>query len=186
MTNLTDDIKLFIVQQLACHNSPSQVADDVYEEFGIKLERGKVQKYDPTKVAGKQLSKKYREIFEAMRTAFLNETTQIPIASKTFRLRSLQRMHDKLVEKKNFVQAAAILEQAAKEVSGFYGYRNQLVPTNDGDSLIEWLKTIGNSSLPIVYDVSNINEHEQKSQTNGFKDSVEVVPLESKIKWQLP
>ena len=37
MTNLTDDIKLFIVQQLACHNSPSQVADDVYEEFGIKL-----------------------------------------------------------------------------------------------------------------------------------------------------
>ena len=186
MTNLTDDIKVFIVQQLACHNSPSQVAEYVYEEFGIKLERGKVQKYDPTKVAGKQLSKKYREIFEATRKAFLNETSQIPIASKSFRLRSLQRIHDNLVVKKNFAQAAAILEQAAKEVGGFYSHRNQLVPTNDGDLLIEWLKTIGNSSLPIVYDVSNINEHEHKSRTNGFKDSVEVAPLENKIKWHLP
>ncbi len=36
---LTDAQKLFIVQQLACFRTPTEVAEDLVEEFGIELAR---------------------------------------------------------------------------------------------------------------------------------------------------
>lgn len=51
MATLTDDVKAFIVQALACFDTPSQVVDAVREGFGTEVSRMQVQSYDPTKKA---------------------------------------------------------------------------------------------------------------------------------------
>ncbi len=85
MATLTDDVKAFIVQALACFDTPSQVVDAVREEFGAEVSRMQVQSYDPTKKAARGLSKKWVELFEATRKRFLEETAEIPIANQAFR-----------------------------------------------------------------------------------------------------
>lgn len=123
MATLNEDVKLFIVQALACFDTPSEVAEAVNEEFGIKIERMQAQKYDPTKAMGKDLGKKYVTLFHATRTKFLEDVSSIPIANQTFRVRSLQKIHDKAVKSGNRVLAAHILEQVAKEVGGTFTNR---------------------------------------------------------------
>jgi hypothetical protein len=139
------------VQSLACYDTPSQVAAAVNMEFGIDIERQQVARYDPTKKSGDNLAKKYRDIFDATRKAFIEDAINIPIASKTYRLRSLQRMHDYYVSRKNYVQAAAVLEQAAKEVGGMFNGKLHAPPSDN--PLVTWLQQIGSSSLPVVHEV---------------------------------
>ncbi|WAI82289.1 MULTISPECIES: DUF2280 domain-containing protein [Achromobacter] len=52
MARLTEVHQRFIVQELACYDSPQQVSDSVREEFGVDVPRTQVARYDPTKVAG--------------------------------------------------------------------------------------------------------------------------------------
>jgi hypothetical protein len=152
MADLDKEVKYYIVQALACYERPSQVAEDVNNEFSVKIERQNVMRYDPTKQSGKNLSKELKDIFHATRDAFLAETVQIPIASKVFRLRSLQRMHDFYVSRKNFVQAQSILEQVAKEMGGFYTGKVQGDNSNTNPLLV-WLQQIGGTSIPIAQDI---------------------------------
>ena len=56
MATLSNEVKAFIVQALACFDTPSQVAAAVREEFGIEVTRQKCEAHDPTKRAGKDLS----------------------------------------------------------------------------------------------------------------------------------
>jgi hypothetical protein len=152
MASLTDEMKMYIVQCLACYDTPSQVADAVSEEFKIKVDRWQVQKYDPTKIAGKDVAKRYKEVFDATRKAFLEDISKIPIASQSFRLRSLQRMHDYAMSKKNIVLAKEILEQAAKEVGGVF--TNKVKVGGDADNPLSMLlQQVNGSALPINHAV---------------------------------
>lgn len=125
MATLTDDVKRFIVQALACYDTPSQVAAAVSEEFGLKIERMQVALYDPTTVRGKSLSKKWRDLFEETRKRFLEEASVIPIAQQSYRLRSLNLLHQKAVSRGNAVLASQLLEQAAKEIGGAFTNRRE-------------------------------------------------------------
>lgn len=149
MAQLTDEVKMYIVQLLACYDTPSMVAESVAGEFNITIDRSHVQKFDPTKVAGRAVARKYKDVFETTRKAFLEESIQVPIASKIFRLRSLQRIHDNYITKKNYVQAAAVIEQAAKEVGGYYTNRIKLSADSDAP-FTTWLTAISGKSLPII------------------------------------
>lgn len=132
MAKLDDTAKQFIVQALACFDTPQQVADAVREEFGVEITRMQVQSYDPTKRHGARLSKMLKAVFEATRRRFLEEIEQVPIASQTYRLRNLQRLHEKAQQRGNMVLAAALLEQAAKEVGGAYTNRREHSGPNGG------------------------------------------------------
>lgn len=159
MAALKEDVKLFIVQCLACYDTPSKVVDSVKEQFEIPVTRPQVQAYDPTKKAGEYLSQKFKDIFFETRKAFLDESIEVPIANKIFRLRSLQSMHDYYVSRKNFVQAQSVLEQAAKEIGNMYVGRNAQI--NDGnDPFSSFLARISGTSLPVVQDTSRVVEHE--------------------------
>lgn len=152
MAALKEEVKLYIVQCLACYDTPSQVADSVKEEFGIEIPRPNIQAYDPTKSQGKNLSVGYVDIFNATRQAFLDDIKNIPIASQSFRLRSLQRMHDYALSRKNFVLAKEILEQAAKEVGG--SFTNKLQHGGDKENpLALFIERISGGALPVVHDV---------------------------------
>jgi len=126
MAVLDDRVKTFIVQALACFDSPSQVAAAVKEEFGISIERMQVQQYNPLRVACRGVGKKWAALFHETRKRFLEDAAAIPIAQQTYRLRTLQRMLDLAVTRNNAAQAAALLEQAAKEVGGAFTNRREV------------------------------------------------------------
>jgi hypothetical protein len=151
MATLTEEHKQYIVQCLACFDTPSQVAEDVSKEFSVTIDRMQVQKYDPTKAAGRNMSPKLQAIFHATREAFLKDIGQIPIASQAFRLRSLQRQHDYYMSRKNYVQAQSVLEQAAKEVGGMFTNKVK-VGSDETNPFVMWLQQVSGGSMPIVQD----------------------------------
>jgi hypothetical protein len=126
MAALKDNVKLAIVQALACYDTPSQVAEFVKQEFGLTVPRQQVAMYDPTKAAGRNLSEKLRQVFEATREAFLTDVASVPIAQQAFRLRVLQRSLEKAEASKNIPLVAQLLEQAAKEIGGALTNRREL------------------------------------------------------------
>jgi hypothetical protein len=134
MAELSDEVKQFIVQALACFDTPQTVSEAVAQEFGLTVPRMQVAKYDPTKVAGKNLSKKWRELFESTREEWRKGATEVPIANRVFRLRVLERLAAKAERSKNAGLALQILEQAAKEVGDMYVNRQQK-PGDDGATL---------------------------------------------------
>lgn len=135
MAALTDDVKAFVVQALACFDTPTQVANAVKEEFGLEITRMQVSTYDPTKFMGRNLSKKWRDIFEATRKAFLEDQASIPIANQNFRLRALHNLYQNAASRGNAALAAQLLEQAAKESGGSFTNRREMTG-RDGAPLI--------------------------------------------------
>ncbi|HGH5788407.1 DUF2280 domain-containing protein [Klebsiella pneumoniae] len=120
MAALKPEVKAFIVQSVACFDTPSQVVESVLKEFGIQITRQQVEQNDPTKVSGKGLAKKWVDMFNATRDRFLNEISDIPIANKAYRLRALDRMMTKAEGMRNMALAASLMEQAAKECGDAY------------------------------------------------------------------
>ena len=53
---LTDEQKAFVVQAVACFDSPKTVADALKKEFGVIVSPQVVECYDPTKRAGATLT----------------------------------------------------------------------------------------------------------------------------------
>lgn len=137
MAKLSEAEKRSIVQALACYDTPSQVVEAIKEEYGTVLDRGHVGCYDPTKAAGKQLAKKWADLFHATRARFQEEIAEIPIAGQAYRLRQLQRMHQDATGKRNPVLAMQILEQAAKEAGGHFTNKRQTELTGKGGGPIE-------------------------------------------------
>lgn len=130
MAVLTDDAKITLVQALACFDTPTQAADQVAQEHGVKIGRDQAIKYDPTKPAGKNLSKKLREIFTATRQKFLDDVSAIPISNQSYRLRVLQRNLERADQRGNAAMVTSILEQAAKELGGAFTNRRELTGKN--------------------------------------------------------
>lgn len=128
MAALRDEVKMFIVQALACFDTPTQVSNAVKEEFGLDVPRQQIAVYDPTKYVGRQLSNKLRTHFHDTRKRFREEVAEIPIASRAFRLRAIARMAQQAESSRNIALAVQIIEQAAKEVGDMYVNRNKADP----------------------------------------------------------
>ncbi|HHL3997123.1 MULTISPECIES: DUF2280 domain-containing protein [Klebsiella pneumoniae complex] len=120
MAALKPEVRAFIIQELACFDTPSQIVESVQKEYKVQVTRQQVASHDPTKAAGKGLAKKWVDLFNELRDRFLNEISDIPIANKAYRLRVLQRMSTTAEGMKNLGMTAQLLEQAAKEVGDAY------------------------------------------------------------------
>jgi hypothetical protein len=118
MSTLTDEIKAFIVTGLARYDTPSEVAESVGVNFGVKITRQQVHAYDPA--CSKLPAPRWRELHAATRRAFLAEAAEIGIAHKAFRLRMLDRMARRALASNYMELTASFLEQAAKECGGLY------------------------------------------------------------------
>lgn len=116
MAALKEPVKMFIVQSLACFETPQQVADAVEEIYKIKIDRKQCHSYDPTKYAGRNLSKKLKDLFEQTRKEFRENIDDIAIANKAFRLRELQKMYEDSGKNKRAKQN--LLKQAFQETDG--------------------------------------------------------------------
>ncbi|WP_151984964.1 DUF2280 domain-containing protein [Acinetobacter radioresistens] len=123
MATLKEPVKIFIVQALACRDTPQEVADLVKQEFDIEIDRMQCSSYDPTKVAGRNLSKKYVQLFNDTRQKFDDGLIDIPIASKYYRLKQYQKQLEKTKNAKTILK---ILEQAAKDVGGQFTNKTEV------------------------------------------------------------
>lgn len=144
---IADEVKRFIINALAAFDSPSQVAAAVKEEFGVEVSRQAVEGHDPTKHAGRKLATKWRDLFEASRTGFIAEATQVPIAHRSTRLRALHRMAQAAERKGNFPLAAQLHKQAAEEMGNAYTNRRELTG-KDGKDLPAAAPAVAVFALP--------------------------------------
>ncbi len=138
----TSEHQRFVVQGLACFLAPSEIRDGLKERWGIEASLSRIVYYDPT-AAGTRLSQALRDLYDETRKRFIEETTDLAISHRTFRLRQLQSMATKLEAKasetknpqlaKDLMKTAAeMYEQAAKEMGNLYSNRRELTGRDGG------------------------------------------------------
>ena len=138
MNALSDEVKTFVVQQLACFDPPSAVVRAVKVEFGETVTPQQVEAYNPERRAGHGLGEAYRELFRVTRERFLEDAASIGISHRTARLRVLQRLAERAEGQGNIALAAQLVAQAAKEVGGaFTNHRVVEATGKDGAPLAE-------------------------------------------------
>lgn len=147
MAILKPEVKAYIIQSLACFDTPSQVVEDVQKEFGIQITRQQAESHDPTKASGKALAKKWVELFHATRARFRDEVSDIPIANRAYRLRSLQRMAERTESMRNYALTAQLIEQAAKECGDAYSNRQKLEHSGPGGGPVQTQATVTELTL---------------------------------------
>lgn len=149
MATLRSKHKRFIIRRLAVFDRPKEVQRAVKNKYGIETSRQQLQHYDPTTTNGKKLASEWKELFERTRREFVEEQKGIAIAYKSKRLRDLEKVKQKLLDKLDdleemdhhlgVVDALAeirdTLEQAAKESGGKYTNRTEL--TGEGGGPVE-------------------------------------------------
>ncbi|MBJ8432871.1 DUF2280 domain-containing protein [Acinetobacter pittii] len=140
MAALKEPVKIYIVQALACRDTPQEVVEQVKQEFGVDISRSQCECYDPTKYSGRNLSKKFVELFESTREKFDEGLIDIPIANKYYRLKQYQRQLDRT---RNVKTALKILEQAAKDIGGQFTNRQEITGKDGGP-----VQTV-NSDVPV-------------------------------------
>jgi len=139
MAALKGEVKAFIVQSLACFDTPSQVVESVKKEFGLTIHRQQVESHDPTKANGRGLAQKWVDMFNATRERFQNEISDIPIANKAYRLRVLDRMATRAEGMKNLALTAELIEQAAKECGDAYTNKHKFEHSGPNGGAIQTL-----------------------------------------------
>ncbi|HEX8567734.1 MAG TPA: DUF2280 domain-containing protein [Pyrinomonadaceae bacterium] len=138
MPRLTKQQQAFIVQQLACFRSYSDVCADVKETFNLEIERQHVYHYDQSR----KTNEKWKEIFDATRKAFLKEASEIGIAHQAYRLRKLQEIFDRQNSqaRRNDVLLMDVLEHAAKEKGGVFTNNHKVdMKVSDDELLAKFL-----------------------------------------------
>lgn len=135
---LTDAHKSFVVQRLACFDTPKEVAEALKEEFRVEVTPQAIEAYNPARSAGKALAKRWRDMFEAARKDFLaNAQSYVPIANKTVRLREMQKAFLAHKGRGNWVGALQVLEQVAKEVGEAFTNQRQITGKDGGPLQVE-------------------------------------------------
>jgi hypothetical protein len=161
MAALSPEVKAFIVQALACFDTPTRVAEQVKQEFGLVVTLQQVSSYDPTRAIAKNLGQKWINLFNSTRERFQNEIASIPIANKSYRLRVLDRMAAATEKQKNFGMTAQLIEQASKECGD--SHRLQQIEMERKQLEIEKLKREladdeeGNDPLPVAVNINVVD-----------------------------
>lgn len=142
MAALSTEVKAFIVQSLACFEPPTKVIELVKAEFNVQVSRQQVSQYSPGNAMAAKLSQKWIDLFESTRARFQTEISDIPIANKAYRLRTLDRMMTRAENMRNMALAATLIEQAAKEVGDAYTNRQKVEHTSPDGSMSQKPTTI--------------------------------------------
>ncbi len=130
---LKDLHRAFLVREFACFATPMQAADALRQEYGIEITPQSAQHYDATSSAGRQAAKKWHELFEVAREAFLDDVkARVPHAHKALRIKKLARASDAFEKSKNYLAMARMLEQIAKEVGNVHTNRREFTGKDRG------------------------------------------------------
>lgn len=73
MARLKKHEKVFIVRALAQFMTPTQVVEDIKVKLGVDVSPQQVETYDPTKVAGADLSQEFVDLFNEARKEYIDQ-----------------------------------------------------------------------------------------------------------------
>ncbi|WP_151828159.1 DUF2280 domain-containing protein [Acinetobacter oleivorans] len=119
MAKLKKAEQLFVVRSLAQFMTPTEVVKAIKENYNIDVSPQQVEAYDPTKVAGRDLRKEFKVVFDATREEYLKQP--IHNISGTNDIVQLKILSDLLFTKKNNVtMTIKIVDQMQKIMKGFY------------------------------------------------------------------
>jgi hypothetical protein len=122
VSELQHAAKVELVTLLARFTGPTEAAQLISTKYGVTLDRRTAWKYDASK-AGCTAGPKYRQLFVEVRERWLNDLATLPITHQAHRLRTLERLVNKAEARGDYLTALKGLEQAAREVNGFYAAR---------------------------------------------------------------
>ena len=131
MARLKKIEKVFIVRCLAQFMTPTEVVKDIKEKFNIDVTPQQVETYDPTKVAGADLSQEFIDLFLQARKDYLAQPIHNVIGAND--LIQLQILSDLLMNKKgNVVLAIKLIDQIQKIVKGHYERKIEITGKDGG------------------------------------------------------
>lgn len=159
MTELTHEQKTFIVTCLANFMSPTEVADEVKQEFGFEISRQNVRYYNPEQSPA--LPGQWRALFTLEREKAIAQVRAVGISHKAVRLRELQDLYRRAKKMKNIKLAAELMEQAAKECGGLYT-NTRKIGTNPREALSELLGVDPDE----LFQVEDGNAEDEKAEKN--------------------
>jgi len=146
MAALNGAIKVFIVERLACFDTPTEVQKAVKQAFDVDVSLPQLTAYNPNLAAGQRLSQTLKDVFESTRKRFLADTSGVAIAHKAYRLRVMDRLLEKMEKSGNVAMVAQLLEQAAKEEGGAFTNKQKLEHAGkDGGPLTVVVRKFGNA-----------------------------------------
>jgi len=127
---LPENVRRFIVGELATFRTPTEVSNAVKERFGLEVARQRVEYYDPAKLVNHgKLARKWVQLFRRTRERWLAATADVAIANRRYRLEQLQHLYQKALDMGkigNVPLAKELLEQAAKEAGDLYTNRRKI------------------------------------------------------------
>ena len=130
---LKDHHRAFLVREFACFATPMEAADALRQEYGIEITPQSAQHYDATSGAGSRATKKWHDLFDVSRQAFLDDVkARVPHAHKALRIKKLARASDAFEASKNYLAMARMLEQIAKEVGNVHTNRREFTGKDGG------------------------------------------------------
>lgn len=160
---LTEEHKTHIVKRFAQFWEAPAIRDDMQQEFGITLHLNQIYPYDPGAAKSKNVGKKWKQLHAEERQKYVSEDAarDIRLYHATERIKELEKIYDKLYSMKIYSQAAAILEQIAKEQGQAYTNR----------ALME---AAGNTGEPTGDSYTQINNYFNMEAPKGPVDSKRV------------
>jgi hypothetical protein len=133
------EVEDFIVERLACYDSPEAVAVAVKTDFDLLIGSQVIEAYDPTTPAARNPSDENSNTFQRKRARFLKYLEGITLAHRAVRLGMLGSMATAAEERGDFLGAAKLLEQIAREVGGVY---RSVDPVDEEREFYQTLKEI--------------------------------------------
>jgi hypothetical protein len=122
---LTDEQKAFIVKGYARFEGTGEVCRSFKEKYNAELSPSHALAYNPSGV-NFHGAQKWLTLFERTRKNFIENTQDIGITTKSFRLQELHKLYGAAVTRKNVKLATEILEQAAKEMGEVFTNKREI------------------------------------------------------------
>ena len=130
---LKDHHRAFLVREFACFATPMEAADALREEYGIEITPQAAQHYAATSGAGRQAAKKWHDLFDVSRQAFLDDVVaRIPEAHRSVRIQELAHASRIFKKQRNYMAMANMLERIAKEMGNVHTNRHEFMGKGGG------------------------------------------------------
>ncbi|QQN40774.1 DUF2280 domain-containing protein [Acinetobacter sp. CS-2] len=131
MARLKKHEKVFIVRALAQFMTPTQVVEDIKVKLGVDVSPQQVETYDPTKVAGADLSQEFVDLFHEARKKYIEQPIyNIEGANDIVQLKVLSTLFIK--KQNNTRDAIKLSDQMQKIVKGYYEKKIEITGKDGG------------------------------------------------------
>ena len=145
---LKDHHRSFLVREFACFASPKEAANALKQEFGTEISPQGAQHYDVTSGAGARAAKKWRELFDFSRQAFLDDVEKrVPEAYKAVRIQELAKASRAFKKKENYLAMARMLELIAKECGNVHTNRREFTGKDRGPIKYQDVETMTDEQI---------------------------------------